>query len=137
MRITTLLPHPALRPHVVRYISIEADLPVPFEQRVGLPVQAHARIVRFLSTRAYLDRHPAVPWGDVVFRFGYVDQSHLIRDFQRYYGEPPSVFRAQQHEARLITLVGRDPDTVHGGPVEPLDPRGAPSGSGPNPPGAR
>ncbi|MGI9174252.1 MAG: helix-turn-helix domain-containing protein [Rhodothermales bacterium] len=91
-----------------------------FEEVVGLPVQAHARIVRFLATRTYLDHHPDVPWSDVVFRFGYADQSHLIRDFQRYYGEPPSVFRAHQHEARLITLVGRDPDTVHGGPVEPL-----------------
>ena len=108
-----------------------------FEEVVGLPVRAHARIVRFLSTRAYLDRHPDAPWGDVVFRFGYADQSHLVRDFQRYYGEPPSAFRAQQHEARLITLVGRDPDTVHGGPVEPLDPRGAPGRSGPNPPAAR
>ncbi len=79
-----------------------------FEEAVGLPVRSAARVVRFLSARAHLDRHPAVSWTDVAFRFGYADQSHLIRDFQRYCGEPPSVYRAKQHEARLITLVSHD-----------------------------
>ncbi len=32
MRLTTLLPHPALRPYVLRYIALEADIPSPLEQ---------------------------------------------------------------------------------------------------------
>jgi AraC-like DNA-binding protein len=93
-----------------------------FEEAVGLPVRAHARLVRFLATRAYLDRHPDVPWSGVAYRFGYADQSHLVRDFRRYYGEPPSVFRARRHEARLVTLIGRLPDDALGGPAELRDP---------------
>ncbi len=79
-----------------------------FDEAVGLPVRSHARVVRFLAARSHIDRHPSVPWTDVAFRFGYADQSHLIRDFQRYCGESPSIYRARQHEARLITLVSPD-----------------------------
>lgn len=79
-----------------------------FEEAVGIPVRSATRISRFLTTRRYLERNPTVPWSQVVFRFGYSDQSHLIRDFRRYCGESPSVFRARQDEARLLTLVGRE-----------------------------
>lgn len=92
-----------------------------FEEAVGLSVRSHARITRFLAVRAYLDHHPNVSWSEIAFRFGYADQSHLVRDFRRYYGEPPSVFRARQHEARLITLVNRGPDEVLSGTAEPID----------------
>ena len=91
-----------------------------FEEAVGISVRSATRISRFLATRRYLERNPTVPWSQVVFRFGYADQSHLIRDFQRYCGEPPSVFRARQNEARLLTLVGRE-----AGP-EPGSARGEP-----------
>lgn len=93
-----------------------------FEEVVGLPVRTSARIVRFLAMRAYLDHHPNVPWSEVVFRFGYADQSHLVRDFRRYCGEPPSVFRTREHEGRLITLVGRDPGIAPDASSEPLNP---------------
>jgi AraC-like DNA-binding protein len=84
---------------------------------VGLPVRTHKRIIRFLAARAHLDRQPDTSWRDVVSRFGYADQSHLIRDFQRYYGESPSVFRARRDEARLITLAARGADDAPGEPV--------------------
>jgi AraC-like DNA-binding protein len=91
-----------------------------FEEAVGIPVRSATRISRFLATRRYLERHPGAPWSEVVFRFGYSDQSHLIRDFQRYCGEPPSVFRARQNEARLLTLVGREAGPEPGSyPAEP------------------
>jgi AraC-like DNA-binding protein len=83
-----------------------------FDEVVGLPVRTHRGIVRFLAVRAYLDRHPDAPWGTVAFRFGYADQSHLVRDFRRYCGESPSAFRSRQREARLITLMPRDPGDV-------------------------
>jgi AraC-like DNA-binding protein len=88
-----------------------------FEEVVGLPVRTHRQIIRFLAVRAHLDRHPDTSWRDVVSRFGYADQSHLIRDFQRYYGESPSVFRARRDEARLITLAARGADDAPGEPV--------------------
>jgi AraC-like DNA-binding protein len=92
-----------------------------FEEAVGLPVQSQARIVRFLATRAHIDRHVDASWSEIAYRFGYVDQSHLVRDFRRYYGEPPSVFRARQHEARLITLVARLPEQSSDEPAESHD----------------
>lgn len=79
-----------------------------FEEAVGISVRSATRVSRFLATQRYLHRNPRASWSEVVFRFGYSDQSHLIRDFQRYCGEPPSVFRARQDEARLLTLVGRE-----------------------------
>lgn len=90
-----------------------------FEEVVGLPVRTHRQIIRFLAVRAHLDRHPDTSWRDVVSRFGYADQSHLIRDFQRYYGESPSVFRARRDEARLITLTARGADDARGEPSVP------------------
>lgn len=92
-----------------------------FEEAVGLSVRSATRVSRFLAARRYIDRHPVVPWSQVVFRFGYADQSHLIRDFQRYCGEPPSVFRARQDEARLLTLVGREAGSAEGAPTEEFD----------------
>ncbi len=79
-----------------------------FEEAVGLPVRSRARVVRFLAARAHIDAHPASAWSDVAYRFGFADQSHLIRDFHRYCGEAPSVFRARLQEERLLTVVGRD-----------------------------
>lgn len=76
-----------------------------FEEAVGLTVQAYIRIVRFQATSNYLNTHTKAPWSEIVYRFSYADQSHLIRDFQRYYGEPPSVFRARQEEIRLAQLL--------------------------------
>lgn len=78
-----------------------------FTEVVGLPVRSYSKIVRFLAARAYLDRHPQVAWSDLAYRFNYADQSHLVRDFRHYYGEPPSVYRSRADEPRLITIVGR------------------------------
>ena len=47
-------------------------------------------IVRFRHALAYLHAHAGTSWAHVADRFGYADQSHLIRDYKRFAGVVPS-----------------------------------------------
>lgn len=76
-----------------------------FDEAVGLPVRSYSRLVRFQSARRESVLRPTAAWSELAFRFNYVDQSHLIRDFHRYCGESPSAFRARQHQPRLMSLM--------------------------------
>lgn len=63
-----------------------------FACQIGLSPKNYARIVRFRRLMWYCHVHPKVDWMDLVVRFDYTDQSHLIKDFQRYMGVPPNIF---------------------------------------------
>lgn len=58
----------------------------------GLPPALLRRVLRFRRAFNMVDRAPYGTWGRVAARNGYFDQAHLIRDFQRFAGAPPSRF---------------------------------------------
>jgi AraC-like DNA-binding protein len=63
-----------------------------FAEQVGLPPKRYARIVRF---NAALEAKMAAPkrlWTDIAHEFGYYDQMHMVRDFERFAGESPAKF---------------------------------------------
>lgn len=61
-----------------------------FTEQVGMSPKQYGQIIRFRSVMNYLLTHPGVSWLDIVYRFGYHDQSHLIKDFQHITGMSPA-----------------------------------------------
>ncbi|MEU1643508.1 helix-turn-helix domain-containing protein [Micromonospora zamorensis] len=85
-----------------------------FRQEVGLPPKMAARLLRFQRAYAVLtDVGPtagapvgadqpevgAVDWATVATRYGYYDQSHLIRDFRQFAGATPAALLAARAPA--------------------------------------
>ncbi|KUG07976.1 helix-turn-helix transcriptional regulator [Solirubrum puertoriconensis] len=74
-----------------------------FSREVGMPPKTFARLVRFRAAHAYL-QEPDATWADAVLRFGYTDQSHLIRDYRDFAGETP---RQYQTDGRVLDRIFR------------------------------
>lgn len=74
-----------------------------FQRQLGYSAKDLARFLRFkkLITQL-LVQYPALPdWSEMVFTYGYHDQSHLIRDFQHFTGLTPSAFINQLADQTL------------------------------------
>jgi AraC-like DNA-binding protein len=61
-----------------------------FDECVGLAPKTLARIVRFRRALALLERPARPSFAATAIDCGYADQSHLVRDFREFTGEPPS-----------------------------------------------
>jgi AraC-like DNA-binding protein len=57
--------------------------------QTGLSPKLWLQLVRFRSVCGYRLSHPTTTWMEIVDRFNYTDQSHLIKDFQRFTGSSP------------------------------------------------
>jgi len=64
-----------------------------FHDRVGLTPKRFGRVRRFQRTLARIPDDRPVDWADLAFGAGYVDQSHLIRDFHDFAGLRPTQYR--------------------------------------------
>jgi AraC-like DNA-binding protein len=62
-----------------------------FRRQVGLPPKMVARLMRFHDVRRRIEERPA-SWGEIAYRAGYADQSHLNREFRELAGTTPSDF---------------------------------------------
>ena len=62
-----------------------------FKKYVGLSPKLYSRIVRF-SYIFQLIKENNPDWSDVVFRAGFYDQSHFIRNFKAFTGEDPGKY---------------------------------------------
>lgn len=60
-----------------------------FREQIGLTPKAYANIVRF-NRALELARGPKATWAEIALDCGYYDQSHLVRDFQRFAGRAPA-----------------------------------------------
>lgn len=61
-----------------------------FAAQVGLPPKPAARVLRFQRAHRLLVAGTAGPIADVAAACGYADHSHLVREFNRLAGVPPS-----------------------------------------------
>lgn len=61
-----------------------------FTKDVGISPKLYARIVRFNRACSFLEKQPNMKVQDMVYQFGYFDQSHLIKDFTRFSGKNPT-----------------------------------------------
>jgi AraC-like DNA-binding protein len=63
-----------------------------FAEQVGFPPKRYARIVRFSAALGAKMIAPGRLWTDIAHEFGYYDQMHMVRDFERFTGESPTRF---------------------------------------------
>ena len=76
-----------------------------FRNYVGLPPRLLGRIVRFDRLMTHLRRGGGDDtWADLAVRFGYYDQSHLVRDVREFTGRTPTAARASLTD--LGSLIG-------------------------------
>lgn len=63
-----------------------------FKRRVGLAPKRYQQIVRFNRMLERCRLSPGITWSRLATAFGYVDQSHLAKDFQRLAGVTPGEY---------------------------------------------
>jgi AraC-like DNA-binding protein len=91
----------------VQYGMNERTFRRRFRKRVGICAKSLSRIIRVNKVWEYMLHGHAVDFFDVICKFGFHDQSHLIRDFREIVGETPRSFFLRDHQqARMIS--GRD-----------------------------
>ncbi|MCB0602536.1 MAG: AraC family transcriptional regulator [Saprospiraceae bacterium] len=70
-----------------------------FLERVGLSPKFYARIRRYGSLCAEIaGQRSHIDWDELVFKYGYFDQSHLIKDFKEFSGKAPSQYLLENNE---------------------------------------
>jgi len=67
----------------------ERSLERYFKTHIGLSPKFYSRIIRF-SHIFQLTQEDNIDWQDIVYKAGYYDQSHFIKNFQEFTGEEPS-----------------------------------------------
>lgn len=77
----------------------------------GLGPKMLQRIIRFRRALRLLQRTPRGAWSRAAIMAGYFDQAHLIRDFSRFAGMPPSAYL--QADAPLSRAI-QGQETVRG-----------------------
>lgn len=78
-----------------------------FNRRVGVSPKLLARIIRFHHV-CLAWRHAPETLARVAAECGYCDESHLIRDFRTFVGEPPGTFLAQLPAFSALFLSSRE-----------------------------
>lgn len=75
--------------------------------RIGLPPKYFARMIRFSEAYKFKERNPQTCWTEIVYRFGYYDQMHLIRDFHHFTKINPSNLKEEIiiHSVRFNSLI--------------------------------
>ena len=110
----TLKPHPAVEKCVSRLIAnpmtstlAEATSAITisrkhlvelFKRHVGPTPKILHRILRFASIAQHLQMQEPVAWAAISLACGYVDQSHLIKDFAQFSGYKPREFLLEGHD---------------------------------------
>jgi len=75
-----------------------------FRRVVGLTPKTTSRVIRFNSVIRHVSGRREADWARIANRFGFADQSHLIREFRQFGGVTPEEFLARRTpgQAHLI-----------------------------------
>jgi AraC-like DNA-binding protein len=68
-----------------------------FQRYVGHTPKTYARIARFQGALGSMTLSQGMDAVDLVSRFGYFDQAHLINDFKQFTGVTPGQYQAAQY----------------------------------------
>ena len=75
-----------------------------FQVHIGTTPKKYARIVRLRN--ALFQCKKLSNWADVAYTAGYYDQSHMIHEFQEFYGLSPEAIYPQIETSRTIQFSG-------------------------------
>lgn len=71
-----------------------------FLREIGMPIKRTASLVRYQNVWREVASRKEFEIQDAVYRYGYTDQAHLLKDFRRFHSVPPE-------QARQIALASR------------------------------
>jgi AraC-like DNA-binding protein len=77
-----------------------------FIDHVGMSPKYYARVLRFNYAFGLKRANPVLDWFDIIYDCGYFDQTHFIKDFRHFTGEPPAAFYSKPHPIEAV-YVGR------------------------------
>ena len=78
------------------------SLQLAFKNEVGTSPKMYCRIARFRHLYDVVSNHGLSEyWAQAALDSGFFDQSHLIRDFRRFAGEPPDSFLAKSRNSLI------------------------------------
>ena len=61
-----------------------------FKEQVGISPKMFSRVVRFNQVNKFLKDTATSDWQEIIYRYGYFDQSHFIHEFKHFFGYTPS-----------------------------------------------
>jgi AraC-like DNA-binding protein len=61
-----------------------------FKEQVGLSPKMFSRVIRFNQANKFLKETATSDWQELIYRYGYFDQSHFIHEFKLFFGYTPS-----------------------------------------------
>jgi AraC-like DNA-binding protein len=85
-----------------------------FFKRVGLSPKYYARIRRYGSLCSLIAGQRSVNWDRILYKVGYYDQSHFIKDFREFSGKSPGQYLltnnelAHSVEVEKVKILGDD-----------------------------
>ncbi len=93
---------------IENYSKTQKHLIDQFKKYFGLTPKVFHRISRFNAILQLINNKQTVSWSQIVFQFGYSDQSHFIKEFKEFSGFNPQEFIKQdfnQDETNFFPLV--------------------------------
>jgi methylphosphotriester-DNA--protein-cysteine methyltransferase len=76
-----------------------------FLEKVGVSPKFYARIKRFTTLSKEVVYNKSFDWQDLVYKYGFHDQSHLVKEFMEFNQMNPSDYHLKHNE--LIRYVKR------------------------------
>jgi len=77
-----------------------------FRREVGLAPKTLAAIVRFQRGVALVPPDGRADWARIAAASGYADQAHLVREFRRFAGIPPTAYLRERTELSAVFEAG-------------------------------
>ena len=78
------------------YVSVR-QLEREFTNKIGVSPKQYICLTRFCEAKKQIDTYGEVPLVNLAYECGYADQAHFIRDFKKFTGENPGIFKKGQH----------------------------------------
>lgn len=89
----------------------KSSLEQHFRQQVGLSPKMFSRVIRFNQVNKFLRETATSDWQELVYRYGYFDQSHFIHEFRHFFGYSPSQVHLSYHNlTNHVTSLGAETD---------------------------
>jgi AraC-like DNA-binding protein len=73
-----------------------------FEEQVGLNPKFYSRILRFTKVVGLIENGAMKTWRDIPLDYGYVDQSHFIKDFKLFSGTTPTEYYPDDNQIHQL-----------------------------------
>lgn len=80
-----------------------------FLEKTGLSPKLYARIVRMSPINNFVAHHDneKIDWQDLVFKGGFHDQNHFVKDFKKFNGLSPEQYHNKHHELTRYIQKGK------------------------------